>query len=605
MSRIPISVKIVEDELFTSWMETVARLNVCETTDEKKQFYDLFFGCNLTKSGYLTNLQDICRDNTFVPDVLTILKKHMSIYAFLPLVHIGVQGKKIEYCLRNPKRPAANVVGWAGNSSTNRICPICAKNDIKKYGRKIIHVPHQLGIATCWKHNVKLVDCDSVDNKIEYGTLEQNQIAVFMYELYKNPVYTTYEQVINVLQNSITERRLSAQYICKELENRGYITKKDIRGRMHVTVTCKNTNFILALIVWMFGTADNFRQAIYSEEKNIFHAESTEDFELLEEIDIVSEYKCKKCGHIFYMHPTSVSRGTPCPKCNDNMSEDEVYARYLKRYFDDEYEFVENNKIRHKPCGTLYNANISSRFWTDVGACKVCNSKIFRWQNKIDPTKKEYSVKTKGNYLEITHIPYQHSFTLCASSLKFMNPDTMYCRICDAKVNQMKKKRIGEINIDKAGRKRILVDYRGNSDVDIKYMDDSKIYTMSYQSFRQGRIPLTNHIGEKKINRQGQELEIVAYRSLRDLDVKFPDGAIVEHSNYEMFKIGTITKEERVSVREQRKWEESRNRWGERMIIIEYRTWKDMDVQFDDGTIVTTNYPRFKRKYNLIRKDGK
>lgn len=544
MSRLPISVKIVEDELFTSWMETVARLNGCETTDEKKQFYDLFFGCNLTKSGCLINLQDICR-NTFVPDVLTILKKHMSIYAFLPLVHIGVQGKKIEYCLRNPKRPAANVVGWAGNSSTNRICPICAKNDIKKYGRKIIHVPHQLKVKTCWKHNVRLVDAEYVDYKLEYGTLQQKQMAVFMYDLYKNPIYTTYEQTIEILQKVLKNRQFTTNKIGKELVRCGYLTEDEINNKMSVTVTCKNTDYIFAALVWAFGTADNFRKAIPAG--NLFHSVLTDDFELLEEIDIISKYRCKKCGHIFYMHVTAVDRGTPCPECNKNMSSNEVYERYLKRYYNNEYEFVSNNKIRHKPCGTIYNAVISARFWKDTAKCEICNSKLSRWQKNFDPTMTEYKVKMKSkNSVEVIHIPYQHSFTLhMCSFARISAQDAYYCRVCNSKVNINKREREGEENIDKAGQKRVLIAYHSSNNIQVQY-EDRKIYKMTYQSFLNSHIPLSrirvNHIGEKMVNRQGDEVEIIRYRTLYDLDVKFLDGTIIEHETYYKFTIGTIMK---------------------------------------------------------------
>ncbi len=609
MARLPACLTLVEDELFTSWMGANAELNGCITREEKQRFYDFFFGGSIvTKLNYPANLQDMCQEkDTSFPDMFTILKRHTNMYALLPFTTIGIQGKEMEYCLRKQKRPGASTTGRV-RIGEKKICPVCLKEDMQTYGRKIIHVQHLLETTTCWKHNTKLKDANNLkldDLEIEYGTEQEKQMAAFMHDSYENPVYISLEQTHSIFQKVIKERHLTVKQVCEELVKNGYLIKDDIPVEPTVMIYRKR-KIVLALLTWLFVTYANFCKVI--PESNVFDENVNDDFELLEKIDILGKYKCKTCGHVFYMHPTAVKRGTPCPKCNLHMTEGEVFDRYLERYFNGEYELIVDKtqyKMRHKVCETMHNVNPSSVFWKDVRYCSVCDSRTIRWQRRIDPTGKTYKVVISGNNLKITHIPYNHSFTLCTGS-QMIKTRKVSCRICDTRtrINEMKKLREGEVNIDNSGRKRKLICYRRSDDIDVQYVNDPTIYRMTYRAFKNGRVQLPNHVREKKPNRQGMELEIVGYRSLLDLDVRFPDGTVVK-STYEMFKRGTITKEERVSVREQRIGMTTLNHWGERLTIVEYRNYKDIDVAFDDGTVVTTSYVRFKTPRNKIRKDGK
>lgn len=591
MSRLPVSVKIVADELFTSWMETVARLNGCETETEMRAFCDTFFdGCRFTR------LNNYPIHVSVLSDWMTILKKHTDLYMILPFLTRGIQGKIFEICLRNPNRTGAKFVGRGGVYAKYKICPICYQNDIKQYGRKVIHVPHQQS-DTCWKHNVKLKYADDFelnDLEIEYGTEQEKQMAAFMHDSYENPVYISLEQTNVVFQKIIKERHLTVKQVCEELVKNGYLIRDNLPAEPTIAIYGKR-KILLALLTWLFGNYTNFCKML--PKPTIFDSNGNEDFELLERIDVLGKYKCKTCAHIFYMHSEAARRGAPCPYCNLHMTDEEVCDRYLKNYFNNEYEIVDNNQLRHKICGTVRNVEFAFIFWKDVGYCSVCNSRTVKYQRKIDPTMTKYKVAFKGKDLEITHIPYQHSFTLSLCRLGH-NSEDMYCRICDSLKNRRKRERECEENIDKAGQKRVIISYQGNQNVIAQY-EDGKIYRMSYQSFSSGRVPFTrihiNHVGEKMINRQNEELEIVKYRTLQDLDVRYTDGTVVKHVKYEMFMRGTITREKRISKKDKCMGEENTNRWGEHMKIIDYRGYRDLDVQFDDGTIVTTTHVKFQR----------
>ena len=138
MARLPASVKIIEDELFVTWMETVARLNGCETETEMRAFFDTFFnGCRCLR---ITNYP-MGVDVFF--NWMDILRRHTDLYMILPFLSSGIQGKIFEFCLRNPDRTGAKFIGRGGVYIKRKIFPMCLKEDIKQYGRKIVHVSHQ------------------------------------------------------------------------------------------------------------------------------------------------------------------------------------------------------------------------------------------------------------------------------------------------------------------------------------------------------------------------------------------------------------------------------------------------------------------------------
>ncbi|MBQ8193545.1 MAG: hypothetical protein IJZ46_05700, partial [Bacilli bacterium] len=61
-----------------------------------------------------------------------------------------------------------------------------------------------------------------------------------------------------------------------------------------------------------------------------------------------------------------------------------------------------------------------------------------------------------------------------------------------------------------------------------------------------------NKVGETNVAKNGLQMEIIAYRSSNDIDVRFENGTIVEGKSYVSFKRGTINlpseKKEQVAI---------------------------------------------------------
>ncbi len=155
--------------------------------------------------------------------------------------------------------------------------------------------------------------------------------------------------------------------------------------------------------------------------------------------------------------------------------------------------------------------------------------------------------------------------------------------------------RIGEKNVAKNGLEMEIIGYRNCHDIDIKFEDDVVVYHKTYYDFENGNVlhpSRPEKLGKTNIASNGIKMTIVAYRNCNDIDVQFEDGVIVQHKTYDSFKNGCIkhpTKGRHIG-------EKGVTRTGRKMTIIIYRNYEDMDIMFEDGTIVyNKSYKSFKK----------
>ena len=153
--------------------------------------------------------------------------------------------------------------------------------------------------------------------------------------------------------------------------------------------------------------------------------------------------------------------------------------------------------------------------------------------------------------------------------------------------------RVGETNTSFNGEKMTIVAYRGNTDIDILFEDGTIVTNKCYIHFKKGTIKNPNYtknkyIGKQKRAKNGQMMTIIAYRDFDDLSIQFEDGTIIKKVGMSQFNKGSITnpnlkqkdKDAMVGL-------ESTSSFGQKMTVIAYRKSNDIDVKFEDGTIVT------------------
>lgn len=100
-----------------------------------------------------------------------------------------------------------------------------------------------------------------------------------------------------------------------------------------------------------------------------------------------------------------------------------------------------------------------------------------------------------------------------------------------------------------------------------------------------------NRTGETKNNNQGLSMKIIRYGGTEDIDVEFEDGTIVYGRAYGNFRKGAIKYPDI-----KREGESSINSQGLKMKIIRYGNCEDVDVEFEDGiTVKNMTYQNFKK----------
>ena len=112
------------------------------------------------------------------------------------------------------------------------------------------------------------------------------------------------------------------------------------------------------------------------------------------------------------------------------------------------------------------------------------------------------------------------------------------------------KNRIGEMRVMSNGMSAEIIRYHYSNNIDIKFEDGSIRKGCAYKEFKNGNIahPLrttkvmaTERLGERRYMNCGLEAEIIEYRKYHDIDIKFTDGAIVEHIDYGVFLKGNVS----------------------------------------------------------------
>ena len=198
----------------------------------------------------------------------------------------------------------------------------------------------------------------------------------------------------------------------------------------------------------------------------------------------------------------------------------------------------------------------------------------------------------------------------------------------------MTTNKIGETNKASNGQLMTIIDYRNSYEVDIQFEDGTIVKNKSYQAFKKGSIKNPNYvkpslntkpsrknlniskIGETNIANNGQKMTIKEYFNASNITVEFEDGTIVKNKSYGSFKTGSI-KNPNIKMNYNttlnkmsniRIGEKSMGSCGLMMEIIAYRSARDLDVRFEDGTIVQhVWYVRFQSgnvKHPIAGKDG-
>ena len=157
--------------------------------------------------------------------------------------------------------------------------------------------------------------------------------------------------------------------------------------------------------------------------------------------------------------------------------------------------------------------------------------------------------------------------------------------------------RVGETRVMKCGMEAIIIRYGKYSDIDVRFEDGVVAKHKEYKAFKKGSIArpaAENRLGETRMMNCGMEATIIRYGGCKDIDVRFKDGAIAKCKRYKEFKKGEIAHPSTTA--EARLGETQMMNCGMEATIIRYNGVHDIDVRFEDGTVVEhKTYDAFKK----------
>ena len=159
--------------------------------------------------------------------------------------------------------------------------------------------------------------------------------------------------------------------------------------------------------------------------------------------------------------------------------------------------------------------------------------------------------------------------------------------------------RLGETQMMNCGMEATIIRYGGCNDIDVRFEGGTVVKDRQYKDFKKGKIANQNfnpRLGETQMMNCGMKATIIRYNGVRDIDVRFEDGTIVGSKTYNAFKKGSIANQNIKTSAENCLGETRMMNCGMETTIIRYNTSKDIDVRFGDGTVVKyRTYNQFKK----------
>lgn len=175
--------------------------------------------------------------------------------------------------------------------------------------------------------------------------------------------------------------------------------------------------------------------------------------------------------------------------------------------------------------------------------------------------------------------------------------------IINPNIKATAENRLDETCMMNCGMKATIIRYNGVRDIDVRFEDGTVAEHKAYDPFKRGEIAnpniktsAENCLGETRMMNCGMEATIIRYNGVRDIDVRFEDGTIVGSKTYNAFKKGSIANQNIKTSAENCLGETRMMNCGMETTIIRYNTSKDIDVRFGDGTVVKyRTYNQFKK----------
>ena len=245
---------MVDGELFQAWLRSLA--NAVNIPFSEFSRYCLGQRGGNTCLKYANNLDEMAKTfhqtNRFFPEVFEIIGEHTDYPVMRMCMGTGMSAHVAECMLRNHDySPKVSRVDHY------KVCPICEKEDLKYYHRRIIRVQHQInGVRVCWKHSCALAGETVQDPDTELV------IAKFAADLFSNPPDCTLEAFGDTVTADAIAGAVSDQYLTEEEGKRllGAVQRPKIRF----------ADGLIRFLAWFYaGDAGKFLQVVPPKKESV------------------------------------------------------------------------------------------------------------------------------------------------------------------------------------------------------------------------------------------------------------------------------------------------------------------------------------------------
>lgn len=171
--------------------------------------------------------------------------------------------------------------------------------------------------------------------------------------------------------------------------------------------------------------------------------------------------------------------------------------------------------------------------------------------------------------------------------------------------------REGEENVNTQGRKMRIKKYHSYKDMEVEFIEDGVIREhIDYRNFQNGLVihpedtiegKINRYIGRERKSRDGYTAKVIQYKNSNDFTIEFEDGTTKHFSSWKNFNKGNFTYERKNNYQisdgeiENRKKITIKNKEGYSMRLFAWRSYLDVDVIFDDGSIV------YNKSYDILQ----
>ena len=162
-------------------------------------------------------------------------------------------------------------------------------------------------------------------------------------------------------------------------------------------------------------------------------------------------------------------------------------------------------------------------------------------------------------------------------------------KIANPNIETFAEARLGETRMMNCGMEATIIRYGRSDDIDVRFEDETIVEHRRYEHFKRGGIVNPNfnqYLGETRMMNCGMEATIIRYENAMDIDVRFEDETVVEHKTYDAFKKGKIANPNIKAFAEARLGETRMMNCGMEAAIIRYGRYDDIDIRFEDGAVV-------------------